>query len=266
MRSSRVVLSNESQELYDELLARFIHLFSPRDILEDEYVSSMVNARWRLRRLESSDTANIELAIIEARPEFEKKFNNLSVEHEQALAFRGLAKTIGNCDAFGRYEDRQHRVFDRSYRLIAKHRGKSGAIPSPDLLRENEASLPPSNFIASDPPEPQPDDSNRTFEPEPQLEPPQLRNESNDPETANCTFEPEMPAEPPPQLNTEPAEPKKTNSRKSKAPRNPNFAYEEEFLIVKPLFEALKPYPELRKGVADAIAEYKNKLKASLAA
>jgi hypothetical protein len=44
-RSSRIVLSNECQQTYNDLSARFFCLFSPKDIFEHSLVTNMVNAR-----------------------------------------------------------------------------------------------------------------------------------------------------------------------------------------------------------------------------
>ena len=106
MRSTRIVLQNESQETYNDLRDLFFHLFDPRDIFKHECVSNMANARWRIRRLEAADTANLNLAMEESRLGFEQKYENLESTHEHALAYRAIAQTTGSSDIIARHEDR----------------------------------------------------------------------------------------------------------------------------------------------------------------
>ena len=238
MRSSRIVLRNESQDTYNELHSLFFQLFQPHDIFEHECVSNIVNARWRIRRLEAAAAANLELALEEARHDFESKYQNLDITHEHALAFRAIAQTSGNADIMERHEDRQHRIFERSYRLLARHRGKHGALPSCQALLEAEDTLPSDNLPSRNSYQTQPDTQNEAFEPETSPEPSQpLR-----------------------------VLPSASKDAKSKEPRNPNFVYQDDYRLLKPLFEALADYPDLRLAVSKAIEEYQAKIKPNLAA
>ncbi|HYI97826.1 MAG TPA: hypothetical protein VEX68_30080 [Bryobacteraceae bacterium] len=63
LTSSRVVLPHESQEAYDKLEASLINRFKPTDDLESELVQEMAAARWRLRRIESMESALFKKAI-----------------------------------------------------------------------------------------------------------------------------------------------------------------------------------------------------------
>ena len=63
LTSSRVVLPHESQEAYDKLEASFSKRFKPADELESELVQEMAAARWRLRRIQSMESALFKKAI-----------------------------------------------------------------------------------------------------------------------------------------------------------------------------------------------------------
>jgi hypothetical protein len=63
LTSSRVVLPHESQEAYDKLEASFSNRFKPADELESELVQEMAAARWRLRRIQSMESALFKKAI-----------------------------------------------------------------------------------------------------------------------------------------------------------------------------------------------------------
>src|SRR3954470_24899786 len=52
LRSPRVVLCNESREDYESLLASYIREFAPTGITESELVVRMVNALWRIQRID----------------------------------------------------------------------------------------------------------------------------------------------------------------------------------------------------------------------
>jgi len=241
--SSRVVLRTESQQTYNDLAARFFSLFSPRDIFEHELVNNLVNARWQIRRIQAASAANLDLAIEEARLEFETKYANLDVPHEHALAYRAIAQSSGNADLMGRIEDRQHRVFERSYRLIAKHRGKLGAIPSAAEMAEAESHLPADNLP---PKAPQPVHNS--------LQP--------DPLTQNCALEPEPR---PPISVLQPSEPK-AKGKQPKEPDHPKLFSAEEYGVMKPMFDWLKKHEDLKLEIAEVIRNYRDKHGIDLAA
>jgi hypothetical protein len=230
MRSSRVVLPNESREIYNELHALFFDLFAPRDIFENECVSNMVNARWFIRRLEAATTANIEIAMADSRSAIAGNYQNVTAAHEHAFAFRKMAQMKGHSDILGRYEDRQHRVFDRSYRLLAKHRGKQGVLPSTENLLEAEETVSPYNFDSAHPSETEPVTQNRTIEPETASD--LLRNSSNPPPSAAKAVEPEESGD-------------------------PDSLYRAQFVHVPDFYEALRPYPDLLRRMAEAVIEAK---------
>jgi hypothetical protein len=229
MRSSRVVLHNECQDTYNDLSARFLQLFSPRDILEQELVSNMINARWRIRRLEAASSANLDLAMEEARASFQEKFSNLDIPHEHALAYRAIAESAGHTDLMGRHEDRQHRIFERSYRLLVKHRGKQAAVPTNEMLLQAESELPPDNL------------------------PPHSHAE-----TQNEAFEPTMPLEsPPPPVVLQPLSKKRPEKSAKGETNHPFIASDEEYAVMKPIFDRLASHPELRMALSEAIRIYK---------
>jgi len=236
MRSSRVVLSNECQDTYNDLSARFFGLFSPKDIFEHELVSNMINARWRIRRLEAAASANLDLAMAEARPQFEEKYENLDAPHEHALAYRAIAESKGNADIMDRHEDRQHRLFDRSYRLLARHRGKHAALPTNEALLQAESELPPDNL----PPKPA------------------LNSLETEADMQNQAFEPEIPSKPAVIVKVKTKPPA---DEEPEEPRNPNCIYEDQYKLLKPVYDALADYPDVRKLIAKACLDYRDSLK-----
>jgi hypothetical protein len=241
MRSSRVVLSNESKEIYNDLYSLYVDLFAPHDTYENDCITGMVNARWFIRRLEAATAANIEIAMADTRSQIEKNYQNVTAAHEHAFAFRAMGQMKG-CDLLGRYEDRQHRIFDKSYRQLARHRGKQSALPSMSTLREAEDKLPAGNFFPRNRLETELDTQNRTIEPEPVLDP--------------------APEPVPLQRTT----PQAIEPDKEEEPRNPNCIYEDEYVYLKPFEDAIRVHPDLGECFIKALREYKSKNDPPLAA
>jgi len=167
MYSSRVVLDNENPALYALLHSLYTDLLQPQDILETDLVENMVNARWKIRRLEASETANMNLTLSEKRHTFPPQGAGLfdpAMEH--ALTYRVLVADAKSFDTLSRFEERLHRLYERSYRLLTNHRRKSRqSLPSAAELRNLEKDLPDNQ---SQPPDPE----KEGFEPEQPETPP----------------------------------------------------------------------------------------------
>src|SRR6476619_3883607 len=63
LTGNTVVLAHESQADYDALLVSFLNRYRPSDEAEQDLIREMVNARWRLRRIEAMETALMQKAI-----------------------------------------------------------------------------------------------------------------------------------------------------------------------------------------------------------
>lgn len=247
MHSTRVVLRNECMQTYMHLSERFTGLFQPRDVFEQELVSNLVNARWRIRRLEAASAANLDLAIEEGRPEFAQKYQNLDRTHEHALAYRALAQSPQS-DLMSRHEDRQHRLFERSYRLLARHRGKHSALPSNEEMFRAEEGLPSDNL----PPDVE------------ELVAPALNSLEIEEDSQNQGLEPEPPPAPLQPLLIPPASPPQFAKKAEPVEeRSRNIIYEDEYRLAKPMMDAFADHPALRRTLADAIREYRDRLRSA---
>src|SRR5205085_4778645 len=63
-----LVLANESQAKFDELLQSYVDRFQPKDQVEMGFVNEMVAARWRQQRLWTMQTAGIDLEMYRMQP------------------------------------------------------------------------------------------------------------------------------------------------------------------------------------------------------
>ncbi|MFN7939576.1 MAG: hypothetical protein U0R19_39985 [Bryobacteraceae bacterium] len=156
MFSCRVVLETESKENFQIIAGAYHDLFDPQDVFESELVDSLVHARWKIRRLESAHSAEINLTITEHRAEIDDIYGeNASSDQLHALAYRYSGKHLETLD---KHLERQERLFSRSYRNLAKHR-RNQPIPAIEELHEIEEEIPTNT-------------QNERFEPETPAEPP----------------------------------------------------------------------------------------------
>ena len=109
-----VVLSNESREHFDALLASYIEKFQPRDEVEADLVEEMVVAKWRQRRLWSMEAAALDHRMDQKRMETSKELEKTDEPTRSALAFRSLESNDKSMSLFLRYEGRMRRGYKRA--------------------------------------------------------------------------------------------------------------------------------------------------------
>jgi hypothetical protein len=142
--SKRVLMDGESFEGYELFKGSFVNLFLPIDAFEAECVESMVTARWRIRRLESAETSNLNIALDANKEKVATTFDAIDTVHERAVAVQDQMSAI---DANTRVQERLHRIYDRSFKLLANYRKQAGRkIPAPlsgDPLKDITGMAPP---------------------------------------------------------------------------------------------------------------------------
>jgi hypothetical protein len=152
--SKRVLMDGESSEGYDIFKSSFMNYFLPTDPFETECVDAMVTARWRIRRLEATETANLNIALESNKEKVEATFDEASPLQERALAVQEQMSAI---DASTRVQERLYRIYDRNYKLLSNHRRKSGRH-MPVTRPETPVTEPvdPASSILTDDPTAQP--------------------------------------------------------------------------------------------------------------
>lgn len=114
LRSSRTVLSNESQSKYDKLLASYRNILNPVGQMEYDLVVNIIDAQWRLRRIKAMETAIIDAEMFIQMESLNAAFQPVAPEHRQAEGIMALA--AGNSpglEYYERAEARLSRSFDR---------------------------------------------------------------------------------------------------------------------------------------------------------
>ena len=122
LTAKTIVLSNESQTKFDELLESFIRKFQPHDEVELELVTEMVAARWRLRRIWVIQTAGLDHQMDKMEAELSEKFALLTEPTRLSLAFTTMANQEKSLQLLLRYETTYSRAFDRAQKALDKMR------------------------------------------------------------------------------------------------------------------------------------------------
>ena len=120
LAAKTLVLSNESQTKFDELMEAFIQKFQPADAVELDLVIEMVAARWRLRRVWIIQTAAIDLQMDRMEPEIAEQFQVITQPTRLSLAFTTLANQEKSLQLLLRYETTYSHAFDRAQKALEK--------------------------------------------------------------------------------------------------------------------------------------------------
>ncbi len=117
-----IVLTNESQQQFDELHQAYVHEFQPESTLEMDLIDQMAAAQWRLRRIWRMQTAALDLKMDQQEAEIAKTFNHIDQTTRVTLAFTALANEEKGLDLLLRYETAYTRMHQRALNSLAKHR------------------------------------------------------------------------------------------------------------------------------------------------
>ena len=144
LTAETLVLSNESQNKFDELMEAFIRKFQPKDQVELELVTEMVAARWRLRRVWLIQTAALDLQMDRMVPEIAEQFEIISQPTRLSLAFTTLANQEKSLQLLLRYETTYSRAFDRALKTLDKiQNSHTQSIRTEELRNEPKTPVAP---------------------------------------------------------------------------------------------------------------------------
>jgi hypothetical protein len=135
-----VVLTNESQALFDELHLDYVHEFQPESTVEMDLVDQMVAAQWRLRRIWRMQTAALDLKMDQQEAEIAKSFRQIDQTTRVTVAFTAMADEGKALDLFLRYETAYTRMHQRAVNSLSKLRKEK-------LRNDPEPTEPPASSI-----------------------------------------------------------------------------------------------------------------------
>ena len=117
-----VVLTNESQQIFDDLHLAYVHEFQPESTVEMDLIDQMVSAQWRLRRIWRMQTAALDLKMDQQEAEIAKAFKQIDQTTRVSVAFTALANEEKALDLYLRYEIAYTRMHQRAINTLSKLR------------------------------------------------------------------------------------------------------------------------------------------------
>ncbi|MBC8167118.1 MAG: hypothetical protein H7Y20_14770 [Bryobacteraceae bacterium] len=114
MYSHAFVLTNESPELFDQIVAKFMDDWQPVAGQETDLVGDIVIARWRLHRILTIETATIDHEMDVQRPQIERDIENIDEPTRASLAFTALADNSRSLSLLNRFEGRLRRTISQA--------------------------------------------------------------------------------------------------------------------------------------------------------
>jgi hypothetical protein len=143
LSSSVVVLSGESGEKFNAMLAGFTETLGPRSEIERELVFEMAASLWRLRRASRLEVVllDTEIAKLQNEPE-----NVLGPDAALATAFLNLVAKGGPLAKLYTHESRLRRAYDKAARELERLQAAADELlapsaperPLPSSKRKNE--------------------------------------------------------------------------------------------------------------------------------
>ncbi|MCC6366731.1 MAG: hypothetical protein IT165_24695, partial [Bryobacterales bacterium] len=94
----------------------------PMDQYEADRVTDIVNARWRIRRIQRFETAVIDLQLDETSPVLYEKFATIDITAVEAASFQDLVQNSRVLDVIHNYESRYYRILEKAERDLQRYR------------------------------------------------------------------------------------------------------------------------------------------------
>jgi hypothetical protein len=120
LTSKSLVLTNESQPRFDDLLQSYIDRFQPHDGVEMGLIEQMVACQWRLRRLWSMQTAALDHKMDLQEPQLSVDFHTLDEPTRASIAFTTLGNEEKSLQLFLRYETSYERMYNRTLKTLER--------------------------------------------------------------------------------------------------------------------------------------------------
>jgi len=127
-----LVLANESQTRFNELLQSYLDRFQPTDNVETGFVNEMVAARWRQQRIWTIQTAGMDLEMDRQQDKVEEDMIFCTEPTRISLAFDGMTKRDNTLELQLRYETSYSRMHDRAMKALQRLR-ESSEQPEPKI-------------------------------------------------------------------------------------------------------------------------------------
>ncbi|MEK7408463.1 MAG: hypothetical protein AAB225_25605 [Acidobacteriota bacterium] len=136
LRAEHLVLEDEEQPAFDELLSTCLAEHQPQGPTETDLVHQLVTASWRLRRLRTMETGLFDIRLADHDEALKREYVGIGIQGRLAYVF---ACRTGEFNILARYEARVERSFYRALHELQRLKaGRAGQpIPPPQVIEVN---------------------------------------------------------------------------------------------------------------------------------
>ena len=130
LTAKTIVLTNESPDRFDQLLASYVDALQPADELEMDLVEEMAAAKWRQLRLWGIETSSLDLRMDHQQAEVAQKYESADEGVRLAIAFTSLTDYSSTLQHMNRYESRLSHTWHRAFiNLVALQAARETEAP-----------------------------------------------------------------------------------------------------------------------------------------
>jgi hypothetical protein len=189
--SKLVVLNNEDHSMYVELRESHLREWAPVTETEHDLVIDIVDARWKLRRFQTFETAALDFEVHRLAREIDATFEEIDEETRTMLCFNSLLISNRTFQVLQVAIRNQHRTIDRAITQLLRLRKLRNAG---DLNSERTDSTATGNKPSAPAPAPEPTAAqDAANEPQPRTEQstgnPKVENSGSKPERQHSRSE-----------------------------------------------------------------------------
>jgi hypothetical protein len=142
LTASAIVLTTESKEKYEALLASHLEKGEPDGPIEIDLVEEIVAAKWQQRRVATMITALMDVTMDRMEREIRDEFENIDNGVRTVLAFVKEAKQSATLALLNRYAARHAREYHRALRHLreiqSERRDQNDPPAAPNEKSQNE--------------------------------------------------------------------------------------------------------------------------------
>jgi len=151
LTASTLVLTTESKEKYEALLAAYRERCNPDGPIENDLVEEIVAAKWQQRRVATMITVLIDVTMDRMEKEIRAEFENIDNAVRTALAFDKQAGQSATLALLNRYATRHARDYHRALKQLREIQSERRAQNDPPAAPHERLQNEPKPDLTTEP-------------------------------------------------------------------------------------------------------------------